>query len=404
MNSEYRPILLTSSAAFNGPLGDVVKSLEGNHEADPSAVLIQALTIIGNIYGRKYQLTLGGLAQYSNLFTLLVGQTGRGKKGTSLGLAKKLVTFSTPQEGPNYATGIASGPGIVHALRDPGVVKTKKGEEIDQGVVDKRLVLIEEEFSSILRLTNKSSDTGTSAILRSCWDSENLQNQSKGSPETASDIHVSFIGHITPRELELEVSKARIVIHNGFMNRFLIFYSHTDEVVPVPRLLDQQFITDRLRLSPPKSPSQFLLGSIEPPIPINLEDKAIEKYRDFCYRSRPDESNGLFVRSRSQVLRLAMIYSIIDQSKSIEVKHIESALALWDYHKESVTHLFSKYSRDARKLLAVLKDSPKTRTDITRMFNNNKSTKDINRLYDELKDRVILNTKGGCEEWSLIGH
>jgi hypothetical protein len=58
-------------------------------------------------------------------------------------------------------------------------------------------------------------------------------------------------------------------------------------------------------------------------------------------------------RGEAQLLRLSMIYALLDGSPTIEVDHMRSAKALWDYCRESAEYLFHGFEADpvATKIL-----------------------------------------------------
>ena len=56
---------------------------------------------------------------------------------------------------------------------------------IDEGVTDTRLLVVENEFASVLRMTERPGNT-LSAILRDAWDARTLQSMTKGSPARAT--------------------------------------------------------------------------------------------------------------------------------------------------------------------------------------------------------------------------
>jgi hypothetical protein len=120
------------------------------------------------------------------------------------------------------------------AVRDP-IEKTEvvreKGKptketityEADPGVIDKRLLVMEPEFASVLQVMAREKNT-LSAILRQAWDSTGvLRTLTKNSPVKATDANVSISGHITKDELLRHLTETEAA--NGFGNRFLWFCS-----------------------------------------------------------------------------------------------------------------------------------------------------------------------------------
>jgi len=66
----------------------------------------------------------------------------------------------------------------------------------DQGEEDKRLLIVEPEFASVLTVANHEGNT-LSAILRQAWNDGNLSPLTKNNPIRATNAHVSIVGHIS---------------------------------------------------------------------------------------------------------------------------------------------------------------------------------------------------------------
>src|SRR4051794_32814627 len=74
-----------SEAAFQGPLGDTVRTIEPNTEADPVSILLQALTAFGNLIGRNPYFRVEATRHAANIFAAFVGVSSKSRKGTSWG-------------------------------------------------------------------------------------------------------------------------------------------------------------------------------------------------------------------------------------------------------------------------------------------------------------------------------
>lgn len=86
-----------------------------------------------------------------------------------------------------------------------------------RGSRDKRLLVMEPEFASALRVAERDGST-LSTQIRQAWDTGILRTLTK-SPMQATGAHVSIIGHITRDELLRDLSRTDSA--NGFANRFL---------------------------------------------------------------------------------------------------------------------------------------------------------------------------------------
>src|SRR3954470_10096348 len=87
----------------------------------------------------------------------------------------------------------------------------------DEGVEDKRLLVMESEFASVLKMTRREGNT-LSPVMRLGWDGGRLQVLTKKDPMKATGAHISILGHITIAELLRYLTETESA--NGFANRY----------------------------------------------------------------------------------------------------------------------------------------------------------------------------------------
>jgi hypothetical protein len=63
--------------------------IKPNTEADPAAILMQFFAAFGSLVGRGPHVKVEGDEHHANLNVVLVGETGRGRKGTSMGRVRQ---------------------------------------------------------------------------------------------------------------------------------------------------------------------------------------------------------------------------------------------------------------------------------------------------------------------------
>src|SRR5262249_1711536 len=80
--------------ALHGLAGEIVQTLAPETESDLVAVLIQLLLSSGNAVGRGPHYQVEGDSHHANLFGCLVGRTGHGRKGTSRGRVRQVMSFA----------------------------------------------------------------------------------------------------------------------------------------------------------------------------------------------------------------------------------------------------------------------------------------------------------------------
>jgi len=150
-------------AAYQGLAGEVVESIEPHSESDPVAILVQFLTLAGNALGRTAYYRHEANRHHSNLFSVLVGETSKARKGTSLGWARAVVKVADQAWGDNRLKGgLSSGEGLINEVRDERREwNRKEGREeiVDPGVADKRLMVVEAEFASVLAVMERAGNT-----------------------------------------------------------------------------------------------------------------------------------------------------------------------------------------------------------------------------------------------------
>jgi DNA replicative helicase MCM subunit Mcm2 (Cdc46/Mcm family) len=115
--------------------------------------------------------------------------------------------------------------------------------------------------------------------------------------------------------------------------------------------------------------------------PIRMDPAAESIWRE-VYPTLSEGAPGLFGavtnRGEAQVIRLALVYAMLDQSRLIGQEHLMAALALWDYCLASVLYIFG----DSRggledEILKALANGPMTRTDLYNHFGRNKRSAEI---------------------------
>jgi len=235
--------------AFHGLAGDVVREIEPHSEADPVALLVSLLCAFGNAAGRKAYLRVGADTHYLNLFAAFVGESSKARKGMSWNFVNDLMQeVDGLWTSSRVVTGISSGEGLIHHVRDRREKTNEDGEVevIDEGVADKRLLSLEPELASLLKVMARQGST-TSAVVRTAWDGRKLQNLTKNSPDAATNAHVSIVGHITKGELLRHLTETEAA--NGFANRFLWFMVKRSKQLPFGgewHIVDREPLIERL--------------------------------------------------------------------------------------------------------------------------------------------------------------
>ncbi len=369
---------------FYGLAGDFVRLIEPHTEASPMALLVQFLAYFGNIIGRAGYVQVEGDKHYTNLFCIVIGNTAQGRKGTSFGrVCQAFKGIDEDHEKNCLVGGLASGEGLLYQVRD-SMVTTKKNkdtgelEEIvtDSGVSDKRLLVSEGEFAQVLRVQGREGNT-LSTYIRNLWDKGTAQSMTKNSPLKTTDAHVSIIGHITQSELILTLSEVESA--NGYANRFLFFVVQRARFLPFGGELPEEKLKQlqtQIEAAIGFAKKKGLVSfSIEASKIWATEYERLETGR-FGYLAKITQ------RASPYVLRLALIFALLDKSPVIEKAHLEAALSVWQYSEDSARYVFGERLENltAEKILTALKENQETgltRTELRDLFDRHISNQKL---------------------------
>jgi hypothetical protein len=392
--------------ALYGLPSDVVRAIEPHSEADPAALLANILCAFGDLVGRGSFARVGADQHHLKLFVGLVGETAKGRKGVSWGPVWDLFREVDPGWAKDrVVSGLSSGEGVIYAVRDE-VRELKKDEDVvkDSGEKDKRLLVMEGELANVLKVMGREGNT-LSPIIRQAWDGDRLRTLTKNSPTKATGAHVSIIGHITKAELLRHLNETEAA--NGFANRFLWLMVRRSKELPFGGEWDVADVAPLVRRL--DSAVRFARQARV----TRWGESAREVWRK-VYGPLSEGKPGLFGsvtgRAEAQTLRLAVLYAVMDESKTIEYEHLAAALALWEYAEEPARYVFGDATGDpvADSILEALRAAGGdglTRTEIRDLFGRHKSAERINQALGELlglgRVRKISEHTGGrpTERW-----
>jgi hypothetical protein len=378
------------AACFHGLAGEIVRTIEPHTEADPLALLSQLLVFFGSCTGRAPHFTAEADRHGMNEFLLLIGETSKGRKGTSAGHVRRLFEAVDPTWArERIQSGLSSGEGLVWAVRDPIEKVDKDGETclVDPGEPDKRLLAMESEFAGTLHNIERQGNT-LSAAIRNLWDSGTVRNLTKNSPAKTTDAHVSIVGHITRDELLRYMSRTELA--NGFANRFLFVAVRRSKMLPEGGNLEEGAmypLTERLR-----DAVSFARTVAE----MRRDEEARALWHAVYPRLSEGKRGllgGILSRAEAHTMRLAGLYALLDQSATIRRDHLTAALAFWEYVEESAAWIFGDSLGDpeADTILRQLRLRPEglTRTEINNLFGRHLKADQIERALVLLLDRRL---------------
>jgi 5S rRNA maturation endonuclease (ribonuclease M5) len=395
--------------AYYGLAGEIVRTIEPHTESDPVALLVQLLAMAGNVIGRTPYFPVEADRHHMNLFVCLVGQSSKGRKGTSAGHPRRLLTTFDCSWSQRVMGGLSSGEGVIWNLRDPVYGHNKKGEEVclDEGVEDKRLCILETEFARALAKTGQEGNV-LSAVLRQAWDHGDLRTLVSGrqkAPVAATNAHVSVIAHITVEEVRRLLTETEAA--NGFGNRFLWVCVRRSKLLPRGGLYPEQALKPLLEILAPMLFHARAIAQMQRT--TDAETRWEEMYATLA-EGQAGLLGALTARAEAQVLRLSCLYALLDKTEMVDVPHLEAAYALWLYCEASAQYIFGTLLGDPLadeiyRMLRQMGSEGMTRTDINNTLGRNYKSAVLGRALDRLlregHARCIVEKTAGrpIERW-----
>jgi hypothetical protein len=367
---------LLDQAALFGLAGKFVELACKNSEANQAAVLITFLVRFGVEVGTGPKMSVGDTTHYARLFAVVVGATSKARKGTSAKPINKLFDgldrFARTTPGP-----LSSGEGLIYAVRDSSQSSAENG---DQGIDDKRLYVIDEEFGGALACNKRQGNT-LSTVLRSAWDDGNLDPLTKHGKISVKEAHIGIVTHITITELNEKFNSTEFF--SGFANRFLWIFSKRTKLVAFPKPMAGK------ELGELQGELERLVRKAQQDQEISF-DEDVKLFWERIYLELSDDHPGLvgaiINRGEAQVLRISMIYCLLDGKDKISVVHLQAAHAVWNYCVASAYHIFGGREVDdvSQKILDGLKKGNLDGTGVNKLFNNHLAKSVLSKKLEDL--------------------
>jgi hypothetical protein len=390
---EYWPEQMDPDA-FYGLAGDFVNLVSPQSEGDPQALLLTFLVGFGAMAGSGPYCQVEDTIHTLNEFCVIAGKTSKARKGTATNRAMRILARADAGfMEARRRSGLSSGEGLIQAVRDPredDVEIKDKGKRrwerqvVDKGEADKRLLITESEFSSVLQQLCREGNT-LSAVLRNAFDGMPIRVLARSNKDSCAKPHISLIGNITVEEVRRQLTTNEKA--NGFGNRILWCCAQRSKELP--------FGGDPL--DPQKV--ETLVINIQCALKFAAEPRRME-FDEECRRVWPDiyhelsrEESGIFgsmtARAEAHVLRLCSIYAVLDCCEAICLPHLTAAVAVWRYCANSVRAIFGDLLGDetADAILRMLRHAPDglTQTEISNGFSRHKSAAELNRALSFLE-------------------
>lgn len=397
---------LNNNEAMCGLAGQVVAA-GAYTNIDLPGLLMAFLTCASSSFGDTY-IHVGDEYHPVRLFTTMVGRELACRRAVEH--AKRFFTVSNNSSMPSasklskqknkYAPiNIESYP--LEQVKDFSRALTAKNNS--------EILFYVEEFGCTL-LAAKSIHNPLAFCLSSAWDSTEINMITRSREQFYLEANVCLLGQV-PLE-ELRNSMPEYTRLNKLVSKILW--------TCVKPTANQLNIADSPEEMDPVLKGRLCLQLAQAvknrPKYISLSPKSQALWRELKEQLLLQETTGI-IGTMSEiadyhVLRLAAVYGLLDESLDVLPCHLEAAMAVWRYCKDSARLIFveNKIETIALRILNVLKTSTKTQTQLHAAFGNNVVGKELDRSLAELESRGLIKSirsgGGHCKgrpttAWSL---
>lgn len=396
---------------FTGLAGELVEDLDRFTEASQIGVLAHVLVAIGSLIGRGEQAARvrvdGVKPHFLNLFVLAIGDTGSARKQTAWTLARTLCEPVDPHW--RLSSGLMSGEGLVWELRDSTSVIRGKRIDVDEGVTDKRLLVVEEEFNRLLNVGRRDGCT-LFDTLREAWDQDIIRTRGKHHPAVATNPHLSLIAHVQPQILQRRMTSDDFT--SGFANRFLHIALRSSKVLANPPTLEPArlcYWTDRIK-------EAVRYGQECGELQRSAEAQVLwdDIYPRILRRMRCGLTADLAQRAASHVMRVAGLYAVLAGDRTISEAALRAGVAWWEYAEATLGWVYGLSltgSDSADAIVRELRQAGEAGLCKSDMFGMRlaRTASDLNRDLDRLAELGLASGQiehpprggRGTERWTV---
>lgn len=371
-------------AMFNGPFGEIVDALDPHTEGSRVGVLGTLVAAFSGYLGQHTKVQTGNGLSPLMFWTVLVGQTGKGRKGTATRIGMKVV---------EQAFSAWSEENVIHGCPATGLGFIQELAERADADSTTPVMVIEEEMDDFIG--NAKKDKRIGVYLRKAWDGATLVHKTKVDDITVREPHVGFVGHVQPRNWAA-IAGSRDAT-GGTYNRFLPLAVERSKNLPV---FSQTDTTELVREQARKL-RRMAQNAREIDV-VRVRPDVAEWFEEF---HRPvveqmvegsEELAQMSERAMAYLIRLAALYALAGGRDEIEVEDLDAALALVQYSVDTVLAVLPEAGGErlgARILAALEANGELSRSELWDIIGRNFSARDITNALKGLPQVVTRTGK-----------
>lgn len=359
------------SKALYGPLGRCAEVVAASTEVSPTAVILACLVLAGSYFPRTY-IERGAARHYPRLSMMRVPAFWPFDSGSFLGPLCRLFDKVNLLVGPELASDIVRGP-----------LTPRSGRLAGRCMSNRRPVVLLDNLSP--GWWRRRSDDLASTI---CDTFDGFDLPAWSDPTRSVPPPTAFIGQVRAAVIEeVSVEAAQVAArciwwdHSRDDHRYTVQPLAVDDLNAVATQIAESVLRQRARRQVHLDDSAELAW--EQALP-NIVAQGAQDIVDACKD-----------HAAAQVLRMALIFSLLDSTAQVQAAHVEAALATWGEHFDSVMRLFGDTLPcnlpDTIRGILIQAQAPLTTSELHAAFNNHLPARRLKAALEELvaEGRVV---------------
>lgn len=305
---------------------------------------LSALAVASVLIGRRVWIPMGFYDIYPPIGVILVGPSGA-RKTVAISIASKLLEASNDV---NVIRERFTPEALVLAL-NPKPAKNKSLVRIE----NRTAFVISPEMAVTFGKSRYLE--GLVPLFTRLMDHEGYEGRTKGGGTfKLTNVALGFLGATTLEWMLSEMNES--VVSGGFTSRFLIAHTRS-----TPRVIWRHNSTPSDKLSILAEEISSIASKASGPIEIEPATNAFMEQWYSAHRLMGERKLGAGYHSRKHVhiLRLALLFAVLQRSTQITMEHVLDALSILEYLEPGMEELFrllstSQTARDASAVVEIL--------------------------------------------------
>lgn len=374
---------------MRGWIGQYIETMRKTTEAPSAFHLGCGLTAAGCVIGRSVGVQYGSDVVYPNLYTMLVGVSGKTRKDSAIRRATTFLRTRISEQGRLSGS-------TVSILTDIG-----SSEGLLQYLSDHPSTLLHiSELSRLLSNKNRGVTSSISPMLMELWDSPSqVSSTVKNNPIRVENPFLSALAAVQPDVLADQINDQDI--HSGFANRWLYICGNGGAPIPWPETLDRSHLELLGRLVAAQIPSDQRTLRLAP----GAKDFWDEWYLGIFHATGTPEELSMMQRVPVNAVKVALIHAVLNGHDAIELPDLEMGAKTAEWAWGNVRLLLGEWGgtndqRIVARVLAALRSQPNpvARPHLVELTTSRRwSVRDFNTMIDamEKSGMVVFDHDGG---------